>query len=149
MIWHLEEMPAKGKTGTSWVARGRMLWISQGVFFTFCSRQRRRSSVHFLKSVLKLSGRLAVSERGACLKCCYLTWQEQDCWQSPETTPCQWNTNRLWDGFTVWGTHHSCAHALWWPFLTVALTNKTETCEATWIIFRRSSCRPLNLQWII
>lgn len=35
------------------------------------------------------TGRLVVSEQGACLKRCYLAWQEQGCRQSPETAPCQ------------------------------------------------------------
>lgn len=91
MIWHLEEMPAGRKVGTS-----RVIWgcvrIRVADLAGFLLYILRRSSVHFLASVLNLCGRLAVSERGACLKCCYLTWQEQGCRQSPETAPCQWNT---------------------------------------------------------
>lgn len=44
-----------------------------------------RDPKHFLNfSTVPLS-EFAMSEWGAPLKCCYLTWQEQDCRQSPET----------------------------------------------------------------
>lgn len=57
-------------------------------------------------------------------KCCYWTWQGQECWQSPGTTLYEWNTNRLCDRITVWGTRLLHVHTLWWPFLTALSQTK-------------------------
>lgn len=97
-IWHLEEMPARRKVGTSCVFQARVLWNFGG--FLVCIHQWMYGEVqHIFQPIFNLSGilfsGLTMSEWEAHLKCCYLTWQEQDCWQSPETTLCQRNTNRL------------------------------------------------------
>lgn len=67
-------------------------------FFSGCMVKFSTFSNQFLTSLAYYSvGSLCqfIHYVRAHLKCCYLTWQEQDCWQSPETTLCQRNTNRL------------------------------------------------------
>lgn len=126
----------KKESGHFWVIRVRARLCGTSLH---SAADAWSSSLHFPNRFSNLSGisvepTWAVSERGAHLKCCYLTWQEQDCRQSPETTLCQWSTNRLWDGFAVWGTGGPCVHTLWWPFFDSRLTNKAATVKKTRLI---------------
>lgn len=122
-IW--EKCQQEGKVGTSKLSELVLAHVLQS-FFAFRSGHTvnlRTSPCSFLNlSGLQLS-LCDLSEHRAILKYCYLTWQEQDCRQSPETTPCQWSANRLWDGFTVWDVH-----ALWWP-LSIDFTQTKQTSE--------------------